>query len=80
MKRKIRVISLAAAWLSMGMVLQVGGCLTAAANTALAAVDFCALLGPDCTFGPIAPCGDPTTSADDLLIDCPKPPNEQSGG
>ncbi len=42
-------------------------------NIALAGLDFCALIGPNCTLGPIAPCGDPTTSEDDLLIDCPAP-------
>ncbi|MCK6483248.1 MAG: hypothetical protein HUU22_07275 [Phycisphaerae bacterium] len=54
-------------------VLQLGGCMTAGINGLLATFDFCAVLGPDCTLGPIAPCGDPTTDEDDLLLDCPPP-------
>lgn len=72
MKRRKRMLTLAAALLTAGMVFQTQ-CIATAANIALAGLDFCSLIGPNCTLGPIAPCGDPTTRDDDLLIDCPDP-------
>jgi len=78
MKRRNRTKALLAA-LVCGTVLQFGSCISAAGTVILATLDFCALLGPDCTLGPIAPCGDPTTAADDLLTDCPPPPDDTGG-
>lgn len=61
--------------LTCGTLLQLGNCISVAATIGLGTLDFCALLGPDCTLGPIAPCGDPTTTMDDFLLDCPLPPD-----
>ncbi len=72
MKRRLRILGFMAAFSSAGILLQ-GTCIANGINIGLAGLDFCALLGPNCTLGPIAPCGDPTTSEDDLLIDCPAP-------
>ena len=71
-----------AAALAGGVATQFGGCSTALLNGALASFDFCAILGPDCRLGPIAPCGATTCTTDaecqaarldDLLLDCPPP-------
>lgn len=60
--------------LSGGLMAQFGGCiLTGLGGSILGALDFCSLLGPDCVLGPLAPCGDPATAEDDLLVDCPAP-------
>lgn len=74
-KRKARTAVFVSLVLCGGLIAQFGGCLLTGFNGGLlGAVDFCALLGPDCVLGPLAPCGDPTTTADDLLVDCPKAP------
>lgn len=73
MKRRMRILGLVAALSSAGFLFQ-ADCIATGINISLAGIDFCALLGPNCTLGPIAPCGDPTTSEDDLLADCPPPP------
>jgi hypothetical protein len=80
MKKKARLACIVAFVLTGGVMMQFGGCLTALASSGIAAIDFCSLLGPNCVLGPIAPCGDPTTTADDLLLDCPKPAGSTTGG
>lgn len=72
MKRRLRAMTVFAAVVTSGVLIQ--GCLPAVLNIGLAGIDFCSLLGPNCVLGPIAPCGNPNTTADDLLVDCP-PPN-----
>jgi len=59
-----------AALCTAGMVFQTQ-CIATGINLGLAGIDFCALLGPDCTLGPIAPCGNPDNPFDNLLVDCP---------
>jgi len=83
---KRRVIVVAASLMGGGVLLQLGNCAAQAANFALGAADFCAFsLTPECTFGPLAPCGIPDTrtidangnlgpiqnAEDDILLDCP---------
>ena len=72
MKRRLRILGFMAALSSAGILLQTA-CIANALNIGLSGLDFCALIGPKCTLGPIAPCGDPTTAEDDLLVDCPAP-------
>src|SRR5262249_6877846 len=80
MKRMARTKWLLTLVLSGAALTQLGPCGAAYVNGGLAAFDFCAILGPDCTLGPIAPCGNPLTSQDDLLLDCPKPIQEIVNG
>lgn len=44
-----------------------------AGNGLLTPIDFCYILDCQSGFlgGAIQPCGDPTTTADDILVDCP---------
>jgi len=56
----------------VGVVFQFGGgCVATALTIGSSAIDFCALLGDDCTLGPIAFCGNPDFIEDNLLVDCP---------
>ncbi len=71
MKRWMRKAAVAAMFTGVGVVFQLGSCIATSINIGLSVVDFCSLLGPDCTLGPIAPCGDPTVIEDNLLVDCP---------
>ena len=73
MKRFKRTAVLAAMFTGVGVLFQlgIGGCIATSLNVGLSAIDFCSLLGSDCTLGPIAPCGDPRFPQDDLLVDCP---------
>lgn len=71
MKRWMRRAAVAAMFTGVGVVFQLGSCIATSLNVGLSAIDFCALLGPDCTLGPIAPCGSPLTPLDNLLVDCP---------
>ncbi len=73
MKRRVRILTCLAALSCAGILLQGGQCISTGINIALAGLDFCSIIGPNCVFGPFAPCGDPTTDADDLLFDCPPP-------
>lgn len=86
-RKRRRVLVLATAFLSGGVLLQFGSCAAGLVNFGLSAIDFCALTGtPDCTIGPFAPCGRPDfqlldqnglptgnviNAEDDLLVDCP---------
>lgn len=72
MKRRLRILTCLAALSCAGILLQ-GSCIATGFNVALAGIDFCSIIGPNCVFGPFAPCGDPTTADDDLLFDCPAP-------
>jgi len=71
MKRWMRKAAVAAVFTGVGVVFQLGSCIATSINIGLSAIDFCALLGPDCTLGPIAPCGSPLSPQDNLLVDCP---------
>jgi len=83
---KRHLVVVVASVLGGGLLLQLGNCAAIAANLTLGAVDVCAFsFTPECTFGPVAPCGIPDTrtvapdgtlgpirnAEDDLLLDCP---------
>lgn len=53
-----------------------GGCARFATNGLASSVDFCYLLDCDNGFfgGLVSPCGDPNSSADNYLVDCPGGP------
>jgi hypothetical protein len=72
MKRTLRMFKWTAVILGSGVLFQFGNCGAAWANTGLAAFDFCALLGENCTFGPIGFCGNPNIAGDEILVDCPE--------
>ena len=71
MKRFKRKAVLAAMFTSVGFLFQFAFCIPTGLTMGSAAIDFCSLLGPDCTLGPIAFCGNPNTPLDNLLVDCP---------
>ena len=73
MKRFKRKAVLAAMFTGVGILFQFGSCIPTALTIGMSAIDFCALLGDDCTLGPIAPCGTPLSPFDNLLVDCPGP-------
>lgn len=83
LKHVKRMKVVAAMVLAGGIATQFGGCTSSLVSGGLAVFDFCAILGPDCRIGPIAPCGRSTYDgseqdfalavADDLLVDCPAP-------
>ena len=73
MKRKTRRVALALLVCGFGTLTQVGACVSSALNIGAGTIDFCTLIGNNCTLGPIAFCGNRTTNADDLLIDCQDP-------
>src|SRR5438552_15226255 len=79
MKRMVRSKWLIGVLLCGAVLTQLGPCGAGIFNGLLATVDFCSVLGPDCTLGPIAPCGDPNTTIDDLLLDCPRSANTNGG-
>jgi hypothetical protein len=84
--KRRHVFVMTASLLGGGTLLQFGNCAALAANLTLGAIDFCSFsLTPECTFGPVAPCGIPDfatidangvigpvqNAEDDLLLDCP---------
>jgi len=72
MKRRVRKAAFLAMCAGVGIAFQsIGSCVATSLTIASSIIDFCSLLGPDCTLGPIAPCGDPLNPADNLLVDCP---------
>lgn len=82
-QRRIRGWLLGIAALMAGVLPQLGTCSGVdnaymtlprfGAEGALASIDFCYIFDCQGGFfgGAIQPCGDPTTTADDLLVDCP---------
>ncbi len=50
-----------------------GGCERFTGNALLTPIDFCYILDCQSGFlgGAIQPCGDPASTADDMLVDCP---------
>ena len=71
MKRFAKKKMLLGLVLCAGVLMQLGPCGSALFSGFLASIDFCSILGPDCTLGPISPCGNPNDQLDNLLLDCP---------
>jgi len=72
MKRRMRKAAFVAMCAGIGIVFQFGGsCIATSLTIGMSAIDFCSLLGPNCTLGPIAFCGNPLVIEDNLLVDCP---------